>query len=351
MQKHRLWSIVVPVLALVGSAAGDAVTFALLNHPDNKTLLPQPKGLVGIVGDHLVRTPDDVTASSFNPNGGLSFTFTNPIGIWEPDYPPGYAEGIHCMTGTFDLEVDLGAGGAVKAASLAFDGYVAPNKYTAQRLVRPGDTAANGNYGPIDGQPNTGSYSASANANWALELNFDWCFDTPYAGMGTLDMTFSDYRWSGFIIPVGQLTPAGLGLVALDDPLAFFGGTSADFESWLLNEVTPTLPADATWLLFAQGTAHPAWTHPAMGMTTDGLVDQTVLAYTTIPEPATGATLLAGTLCGLAHKRRRKRQATRAGRRELCAVQGMEEPPGPPKRETRQSIAGDGWHCWLVQQC
>lgn len=307
MLRHRVWSIVVPVLVLASSAAGDSVTFTLLTNPGNKTLLPQPKGIVGVSGDRLIRTPDDITGSSFNPNGCFSFTFMNPIGIWEPDYPPGYAEGIHSMSGTVDLEVDLGAGGAVQATSLAFDGYVSPGKYSAQRLVRPGDTATDGNYGPVNGQPNSGSYSASAAANWAFELVLDWYYDTPYAGMGTIDMTFSDYRWSGFIIPVSQLTPTGMGLVALDDSLGFFGGTSADFESWLLNEVKPRLPADATWLLFAQGTANPVWTNPAMGMTTDGLVDQTVLAYATIPEPATGAMLLAGILCFLANRRRWKR--------------------------------------------
>ena len=204
---------------------------------------------------------------------------------------------------TFDLEVDLGAGGAVQATSLAFDGHVAPSKYTAQRLVRPGDTATNGDFGPLDGQPNSGSYVASAEANWALELVFDWYYDTPYPGVGAIDMTFSDYRWSGFIIPVSQLTPAGMDLVELDDPLGFFGGTSADFESWLLNEVKPRLPTDIAWLLFAQGNAHPVWTNPMMGMTTDGLVDQTLLAYA-VPEPMTVALFLAGASCWLARRPR-----------------------------------------------
>jgi len=295
------------MLAAAAPARGDAITFTLLTHADNKMLLPQPKGLVGVSGDHLVRTSDDITGSTFNPQGAFTFNFMNPIGIWEPDYPPGYAEGIHSMTGTFTLDMNLWTGGSASISSLAFDGYVAPGKYSAQRLVRPGDTAANGAYGLVDGQPNSGSYAASADANWGFELLFDWFFDTPYAGSGTIDMTFDNYRWNGFIIPVSQLTPAGMDLVTLDDPLGFFGGTSADFESWLLNEVQPRLPADATWLLFAQGTANPAWTNPGMGMTTDGLVDQTVLAYTTIPEPAIAAGFLAGTVCLLANKWRHKR--------------------------------------------
>lgn len=307
MRKTYIWTIAIGMLAVAAPAKGDAVTFTLLTHPDNKMLLPQPKGMVGVSGDHLLRTPDDITGSTFNPQGAFTFNFMNPIGIWEPDYPPGYAEGIHSMTGAFTLDVNLWSGGSVSVSSLAFDGYVSPGKYSAQQLVRPGDTATNGNYGPVDGQPNSGSYTASANGNWAFELFFDWFFDTPYAGSGTIDMTFNNYRWSGFIIPVNQLTAAGMNLVSLDDPIGFFGGTSADFETWLLNEVKPTLSADATWLLFAQGTAHPVWTNPAMGMTTDGLVDQTVLAYTTvIPEPATLVMLLTGAmaLCGMAKRRR-----------------------------------------------
>jgi len=240
MRKTCLWTIAIGLLAVAAPAKGDAVTFTLLTDPNNKRLLPQPKGLVGVSGDHLLRTADDITGSTFNPQGAFTFNLMNPIGIWEPDYPPGYAEGIHSMTGA------------------------------------------------------------------AFELFFDWFFDTPYAGSGGIDMTFNNYRWNGFIIPVSQLTPPGMDRVTLDDPLGFFGGSSADFETWLLNEVKPTLPADATWLLFAQGTAHPAWTNPQMGMTTDGLVDQTVLAYTTIPEPATGAMLLTGALCFIANRPRRK---------------------------------------------
>jgi len=295
MRRHCAWRIAIPVLVLVAGAAGDTVTFTLLTHSDNQTLLPQPKGQVGVSGDHVIRTTDDITGSTFNPQGCFSFNFTNPIGIWPPDYPPGYAEGIHSMTGAFGLEVDLGSGGTASITSLAFEGYVSPGKNSAQRLVCPGDTAADGNYGAIDGLPNSGSYSASAGANWAFELVFDWYYDTPYAGSGSIDMTFNNYGWSGFIIPVSELTPAGMDLAELDDPLGFFGGTSADFESWLLNEVKPRLPADAAWLLFAQGTAHPVWTNPGMGMTTDGLVDQTVLGYA-VPEPGTAAILLVGTL-------------------------------------------------------
>ncbi len=307
MRKTCVWLVVAGVLAVANPAEGDVTPFILLTHPDNKTFLPQPKGQVGVSGDHLVGTPDDVTAGTFNPAGCFSFTFMNPVGVWEPDYPPGYAEGIHSMTGAFTLEVDLQAGGPVAVTSLALDGFIAPGKTSAQRLIGPGDPAADGNHGPVDGLPGGGAYSASDAEDWAFDLVFDWFFDTPFGGPGTIDMTFDDYRWSGFIVPVGRLTPEGMALVTLDDPLGFFGGTSADFEAWLLNEVRPALPAEATWLLFAQGTAHPAWTHPQMGMTTDGLADQTIVAYTTVPEPASVVFLLAGAMGLLARRSGRKR--------------------------------------------
>jgi len=284
------------VVVCSDSLSAAPVEFTLLTHPDNVMGLPQPKGQPGVAGDHLLRTSDDISGSTFNPQDAFSFNFMNPVGILEPDYPPGYAEGIHSMTGALALDVDLRAGGAVSVGSLAFDGYVASNKYSAQWLVSPGDTATDGNHGlVVDGLPNNGTYTASAGGNWALELVFDWVFDTPYAGSGTIDMTFNNYLWRGFIIPVAELTTAGLARAALDDPLAFFPGSSDDFESWLLDEITPRLPADAAWLLLAQGTDHPVWTNPAMGMTTDGLVSQTVLAYT-IPEPATLSLLALGAL-------------------------------------------------------
>jgi hypothetical protein len=269
-----------------GSSAGP-IDFTLLTHADNAGILPQHKGEVTVSGDHLLHTDDDITGATFNPDGCFSFNFTNPVGIQLPDYPPGYAEGIHSMTGTLVLDVDLHTGGAVGVSSLAFDGYVSPSKYSAQWLIRPGDPAADGNHGPLNGAPNSGTYAASAAADWALAATFDWYYDTPYAGAGTIDMTFNDYAWGGFIIPVSELTPAGMAATALDDPLGFYPGTSEDFEAWLLAEVAPRLPADARYLLFAQGEAHPDWTDPAMGMTTDGIVGATILAYTTVPEPAT----------------------------------------------------------------
>lgn len=292
------------VLALSAGVLAETVTFTLLTHGDNVTLLPQPTGEPGVSGDHLLRTSDDITYPSYNPDGCFSFNFMNPVGEQLPDYPPGYAEGIHSMTtGSLVLDVDLAAGGAVGIEELAFNGYVATGKPIAhQWLVRPGDPAADGNHGPVDGQPNSGSYQASAAQNWAFAATFDWYYDTPFGESGSIDMTFNDYQWTGFIIPVSQLTAAGMAATALDDPLGYFDG---DFESWLRDEVAPRLPEDAVYLLFAQGEAHPVWTHPMMGMTTDGVLGETIMGYA-VPGPVTVSLFAAG-LCPLVLRRRGKK--------------------------------------------
>ena len=298
MPMLKLLVVLLLTAGLSAQAMAASVEFHLLTSTDNVQLLPQPKGQVGVSGDHLLRTGDDIIGGTFNPDGCFSFNFMNPVGILEPDYPPGYAEGIHSITGSVTLEVDLQAGGAVTIGSLAFDGYVAPGKPIAQqRLVQVGDPATDGNHGPVDGSPNSGSYSASVASNWAFDASVDWYYDTPFAGSGGVDMTFNDYQWNGFIIPVSELTAAGLASATLDDPLGYFGGASDDFESWLLNEVTPRLPQEATYMLFAQGEAHPDWTNPKMGMTTDGMVGETVVGYA-VPEPSAMILFLTG-FCAL----------------------------------------------------
>ena len=273
--------------AMTSHLAAETVTFTLLTEASLVGHLPQTKGTECVSGDHLPQTSDDITGSTYNPDGCLSFNFMNPVGLLEPYYPPGYAENIHSMTGSVSMAIDLAAGGALDMTALAFDGFVAPGKPIAgQRLVETGDPAADGSHGPTDGLGNAGSYAASAESDWAFQANFDWYYDTPFGGAGSIDMTFDNYQWNGFIIPVDQLTPIGLSATTLDDSLGYFGGASADFESWLLAEIAPRLPEGAEYLLFAQGETSPDWTHPMMGMTTDGIVGQTVIGYV-VPEPLT----------------------------------------------------------------
>jgi hypothetical protein len=276
MKITNLVPVILPMMLLVADVPAGSIKFELVVHPNNVQLLPQPKGIPGVSGDHLLQTADDITGGTYNPDGCFSFNFMNPVGVSEPNYPPGYAESIHSISGSLLLDVDLLNGGSSSVESLAFNGYVAPGKSSDQQLVQVGDPATSYN---TDGMPNAGTYIASADANWAFEARFDWYYDTPFGGVGSIDMTFDNYRWSGFIIPVSELTTAGMNATTLDDPLGYFGGTSADFESWLLNELVPQLPEEATYLLFAQGEAHPDWTNPDMGMTTDGIVGETIIGY------------------------------------------------------------------------
>jgi len=297
---------VVAVLTLPAMAA--SVQVELLTHTDNKYLLPQTKAIVGVSGDHLLHTSDDITGSSFNPSGCASFNLMNPVGEMLPDYPPGYAEGIHSMTGSMTIDVDLGSSGTtgVDVQSLAFDGYVALGKQIAhQHLVQSGDPAADGTHGPVYGTPNSGTYAGSATSNWAFQMTMDWYYDTQFAGPNTIDMTFNDYQWNGFIIPVTELTAIGMAATTLDDPLGYFGGTSEDFEQWILDEVAGQLPTEAGYLFFAQGEAHPIWTHPMMGMTTDGIIAETIVGYV-VPEP-TSFSLVILALSSLAVRRSRRK--------------------------------------------
>ena len=266
------------LLVLPAYTTASPVQFQLLTTADNIGNLPQQQQSGG---DYLPRTGDDISGSTINPNGCFSFNFMNPDGETNP---ASYAKAIHSMTGSVTLDIDFETGGAVEIVSLDFDGYVAPGKLSSQHL---------------ESGSNSGTYWADATSNWAFQGSFDWYYDTPFGGSGTADMTFDDYQWDGFIIPVSQLTTMGMAATVLDDSLGYFGG---DFESWLLNQVAGQLPQGAAYLFFAQGQEIPSWTNPQMGMSANGTVGETVIGYA-VPEPGTMMLLAAG-LC-LARRQRR----------------------------------------------
>jgi len=283
-KKNLVLAIVLAVLlGLPAYTIASTVQFELLTSTDNIGKLPQQQQSGG---DYLPRTVDDISGGTINPNGCFSFNFMNPDGITEP---ANYAKSTHSMTGSVALNIDLQAGGAVGIASVEFGGYVSPGKFSAQHL---------------DAGTNSGTYSPTAASNWAFQACFDWYYDTPFAGSGTTDMTFDNYQWSGFIIPVSELTTAGMDSTTLDDSLSYFDG---NFESWLLNQVAPRLPQEAAYLFFAQGQAIPSWTNSAMGMSANGTVGETIIGYA-VPEPATAVLLTAG-FCWVRSLRRRSKSA------------------------------------------
>ena len=59
-RKQMGWAIVAVLAA--GGAAAAPVTFTLLTHQDNVTVLPQQCGHTGVSGDHLIQTADDMAA-------------------------------------------------------------------------------------------------------------------------------------------------------------------------------------------------------------------------------------------------------------------------------------------------
>lgn len=78
---------------------------------------------------------------------------------------------------------------------------------------------------------------------------------------------------------MSQLTAGGLGTVSLDDPLGFHPG---NFMQYLLDEIVPRLPPDATYLLFTQmGKTHPDYAEPGLPITTNTLIGNTTIAFTT----------------------------------------------------------------------
>lgn len=288
MMKRRNLVLAIVLMTLLGLpryALTSTVEFQLFTATYNSGKLPQEPQTTG---DYLTQTGDDYELAGSNPSGCFSFNFMNPDAT-----SGGYTKGIHSMTGSLTLDIDLEAGGTLDIMSLAFDGYISSTQSSVQRLVEPGDSAADGSHGSTDGVGNSGTYNASAESNWGFQADFDWYYDVPAGGMGGIDMTFDNYQWNGFIIPVSELTAEGLAAVVLDDSLGYFDG---NFEQWLLNKVALQLPAEARYLLFAQGQANPAWTSQQVGMTPSGLVGETVIGYA-IPEPATMMLLTAGLCC------------------------------------------------------
>ena len=78
---------------------------------------------------------------------------------------------------------------------------------------------------------------------------------------------------------MNQLTTSGLGAVSRDDPLGFHPG---DFQQYLLDEIVPRLPPEATYLLFTQmGKTHPDYAELGLPITTNALIGNTTIAFTT----------------------------------------------------------------------
>lgn len=243
-------------------------------------------------GDWLVFTPDDqILSSAYNPQGALSHNLADFTGTGGSGF-----NNAPSLTGALSLGFAPAGAGSwnVSVESLAYTGQATPVMYMNQLLVTPQHAAAQNPVYGVDGVGNSGTWNASSASNWSIQYGLDFYFATNADGdpaASDVDATFNDTTQQGYLLSVSLLTADGLAGLSLDDPAGFYAG---DFRTYLLDQVAPRLPADATYVLVTQmAKVHPDYAEAGLPITTAGLVGNTTIAYTTslIPEPAAAALL------------------------------------------------------------
>lgn len=238
----------------------------------------KPSASYPTAGDWLVLTGDDETLSAaYNPLGALSHNFADLIGVAGASFNM-----VPSLSGSLTLELsDSGPNAwSVAVSGLDYTGQATPVMQMNQQLVAAGSPVAANSQFLTDGLGNSGTWSGSAGGNWAIQYQLDFYFATGADGdpaMEDADAAFNDKLQTGHLIPVEQLTPAGLAGVTLDDPTGFHAG---DFKQYLLDEIKPRLPGDATYLLVTQmAKTHPDYAEPGLPITTGGFIGNTTIAY------------------------------------------------------------------------
>jgi hypothetical protein len=269
------------------AAMGATLNFELLTWDDASatTELPsavgrKPSATMPTAGDWLVLTSDDAAlAAANNPAGAVSHNLVDITGAGGPGFNLAPS-----LTGTLilNLESATGPNWTATVTALAYNGQANAVQAMNQFLVTPGSQATTNSAWNVDGLGNTGTWSTSISNNWAIQYTLDFLFATSADGdpsPNDIDATFNDKPQTGFLIPVNQLTTNGLAEVNLDDPLGFYAG---DFEQYLVEQIAPRLPANATYLLITQmGKSHPGYAELGLPITTNSLVGNTTIAYTT----------------------------------------------------------------------
>ena len=268
-------------------ARGAILNFQLLTWNDTNatTELPsavgrKPSATMPTAGDWLVFTADDaLLAAGNNPAGAVSHNLVDITGAGGPGFnlAPSLSGSL-----TLNLESTGGSNWTATVSALAYTGQANAMQAMNQFLVAPGSFAAMNAACNVDGAGNTGQWTASAANNWAIQYALDFYFATSAdgdPGPTDIDATFNDKPQTGFLIPVNQLTTNGLAAVVLDDPLGFHTG---DLEQYLVEEIKSRLPGDATYLLVTQmGKTHPGYAELGLPITTNSLIGNTTIAYTT----------------------------------------------------------------------
>jgi hypothetical protein len=272
---------------LASPAVGASLDFQLLtwNDADATAQLPSAVGLkpsatMPAAGDWLVFTGDDAgNPAPNNPAGAVSHNLVDITGAGGAGF--NLAPSLS-GTLTLDLEPTDGSNWTVTVTALAYSGQANPAMAMNQFLVAPGSPATTNDAFNVDGIGNAGQWIASATGNWAIQYALDFYFAANVDGDPSptdIDATFNDKAQAGYLIPVDRLTTNGLAGATLVDPAGFYNG---DFAQYLLTEIAPRLPANATYLLVTQmGKTHPGYVETGLPVTVNTLVGNTTIAYTT----------------------------------------------------------------------
>ncbi len=239
--------------------------------------------------------PDTNSPTGHNPYGTYSFNFVDPAGALGA---LGFAMSP-ALTGNLQLQFQSGGGSLwnVSASSLSYAGQVGPLPAQAMNQYL-NDTNGTG-----------GSWDESGAVDWAIQYNLNFFLAAAQDGDPSptdKDAIFVQATQTGYLLPVSALTPS------LPELLFNPGGisNSLSLKSYLLSEIQPALPTNATYLLLTwMNKTNPFSTDTGLPITTNSLVGNMTVAYTTstVPEPSSMMLLtLAAVVLGFLFMRRNR---------------------------------------------
>lgn len=274
----------------------------------------KPSASAPSTSDWLAFTADDQTLDAgYNAQGALSHNLADITGAGGSPFNMAPS-----LAGSISLTFTAAGAGVwdIAVGELAYSGQATPAMFMNQYLVTPDSAVAQDGGYNVDGLGNSGTWQGSDAGGWEIQYNLDFYFATNADGnpaAGDVDATFNNKSQQGYLLPVSLLTTEGLAGLSLNDPAGYYSG---DFADYLLEEIAPRLPGNATYLLLTQmGKVNPDFTEVGLPVTTSSLIGNTTIAYTTsaVPEPSTALMVTAG-LLWLPFRRRSRRTAQEGGK-------------------------------------